>query len=365
MLSPTGRTLTPDWLDRFQALDAGPKNPKGSPPSKKLSMLLRAAFWAPPGKTLVWGDWSAIEARVLPWLADSPGGEKVLDIFRTNDKDPALPDIYKLTAGKLLNKDPVDVTGDERQAYGKVPVLSLGFGGALGALQAMATNYGVYLDTATGQRVVDGWREENQWARDFWGQHGRRGSYGLWGAANSAIESPDAIFPAGRVAYVFDRKYLGGTLFCALPCGRLLTYPGIKWSHRVVKDKKTKQEKEVFDLSYIKGYGRVGAWYGKFAENITQATAASILRRTLKRLDPETETGFDWWWSQGFDPRKENFMPVVMHTHDEDIMEVDEDKAGAAKLFLQKTMEANDAWDEGLPLKAEITSNFYYSKAVK
>ena len=54
----------------------------------------------------VWSDWSAIEARITPWLAASPGADKVLDIFRANDRDPALPDIYTLAAADILHKRP-------------------------------------------------------------------------------------------------------------------------------------------------------------------------------------------------------------------------------------------------------------------
>lgn len=337
------------FLDELQALDAGPKNPRGTPVPKKLAYLLRPSFVAPKGRTLVWGDWSAIEARVLPWLANSEGGERVLDIFRTNDKDKALPDIYKITAGELLDKDPSEVTDDERQAYGKVPVLSLGFGGGLGALMAMAANYQVYLDTITAKRVVEGWRAKNQWARDFWGKHSRSESYGLWGAANAAVENPDTIYEAGRVAYVYDRSYLGGTLFCALPCGRLLTYPAVKWEWREVEDKKTKKVEDKYQLTFLKGYARSALWYGKLAENVTQATAASILRRTLKRL--ATVADLDRW------------MPVVMHTHDEVVAETAEDWAEQAAKTLLFTMQENGDWDAGLPLKAEISTRWYYSKA--
>lgn len=363
------------FLDAFHRLGAKPGEEYGAPVAKKLSLVVRPAIVARPRKTLVWGDWSNIEARVLPWLAASDGAEAKLDIFRAIDKDPTLPDVYMRTAADLLDEDADQLWADYsrkddskaykhaydvRQSHGKVPELSLGFGGGLGALQAMATNYGVYLDSKTAQRVVDSWREANQWARDFWGTHNRHGSTGLWGAVNSAIENPDTPFQAGRVMYFYDRVYLNGTLFCMLPCGRLLTYPNIKWGHRVVKDKKTKEDKDIYDLSFIKGYGRSGLWYGKACENSVQATAASILRRTLRKLEN------DWTpVREGGHSRYVDFMPVVMHTHDEVVTEPLECYSSEAAQALGQLMQANEEWDEGLPLKAEVTTCWYYSKSVK
>lgn len=348
----------------FNRIGAKPGKEFGDVPSKKLSLLLRPAFIAPPGLTLVWGDFANIEARVLPWLAATPGAEAKLDIFREVDKDPTLPDVYVRTAADLLDRDAQelwdayhddssaenDYAKKSRQSHGKVPELSLGFGGGVGALMKMAVNYGVYFDEVKAKDVVQRWREKNAWAKSFWGAHGRKGSFGLWGAINSAIENPETIYPVGRVAYVYDPNYLGGSLFCALPCGRLLTYPAIKWEWREVEDKETKEVKDVYQLTFLKGYGRKAMWHGIAAENITQATAASVLRRTLKWLDRE-DLSF--------------FMPTVMHTHDEIVTEtMEKDAMGAAGLLLQY-MERNDAWDEGLPLAAEITSNWYYSKAIK
>ena len=235
-----------------------------------------------------------------------------------------------------------------RQAQGKVPELSLGFGGGMGALQAMATNYGVYFDEETGQRTIDAWREANPWAREFWGSHGRNGSTGLWGAANRAMENPETVMEVGRVGYVYDPRYLGGTLFCILPNGVPLAYPWIKWEWREVEDKKTGETTEKYQLTFRKGYGRSALWYGKLAENITQATAAHILRRTLRRLRAE----------------RYRFMPVVAHTHDEIVSSPLETNADIAERELRAVMEANGDWDAGLPLKAEITRNWYYSKAV-
>lgn len=333
------------FLDRFHALGAEPDKP-GMPPSAKLASLVRPTIVARPGKTLVWCDWSAIEARVLPWLAASKGAEKVLDVFRTNDKDPSLPDVYMIAAGKLLGKDPRDVTPEERQSHGKVPILSLGFGGSIGALQAMAANYRVYLDDSTAIAMVEGWREDNKWAPRFWGRHNKDESYGLWGAFHQAMEDPGEIKVAGRVAYIFDPEYHGGTVFCSLPSGRLLTYPKVKWEKRLVEDRKTKEMVERTQLTFRKGYGRSALWYGKLAENVTQAEAASILRQTLVALEAE-----------------EDWMPVVGHTHDEVVTEVDDHEVASAKNVLHQYFVDGFEWSEGLPLAAETTASWFYTKS--
>ena len=147
--------------------------------------------------------------EITPWLAASPGAEKVLDIFRANDRDPSRPDIYTLAAADILHKDPRAVTKTER-AIGKVAVLALGFGGSVGALQSMALNYRIHLDDAEARRIVDAWREANPWAREFWGAHRDGESFGLWGAAMRAWEIPGEITTAGRIAFIYREDYLGG-----------------------------------------------------------------------------------------------------------------------------------------------------------
>ena len=161
------------------------------------------------GKCSSGRDWSAIEARITPWLAASAGAEKVLDIFRANDRDPTRPDIYTIAAADILHKDPSAVTKTER-GIGKVGTLALGFGGSVGALQRMALNYRIHLDDAEARRIVDAWREANPWAREFWGAHRDGESFGLWGAAMRAWEMPGQITTAGRIAFVYREDYLGG-----------------------------------------------------------------------------------------------------------------------------------------------------------
>lgn len=365
------RLITDAQLDAFHRIGAKPGKEYGDAPMKKLSLLIRPTFIASRGKTLVWGDFSNIEARVLPWLANSRGAEAKLDIFRATDSDPVNnPDVYCRTAADLVEMDAAefwaiykdethDLFGwakDTRQSHGKVPELSLGFGGGLGALQAMARTYGVYLSDKVATEVIQKWRDSNRWARIFWGVHNRNESFGLWGAINSAIQEPDTIHEAGRVAYVYDNSYLGGTLFCALPCGRLLTYPQIKWEWREVEDKKTGKKEDKYQLTYRKGYGRSAMWYGKAAENVTQAFAASILRDLLKRIE--------FGRGEFIDLRPDSY-ELVMHTHDEALGEADEADTMAAARYLYKEMTWVPPYAEGLPLAAEITTSWYYTKTAK
>jgi DNA polymerase bacteriophage-type len=175
--------------------------PSDVPVARKLALLVRPALVALMRKLFVWSDWSAVEARITPWLAASPGAEKVLDIFRANDADPTRPDIYTIAAADILHKDPSEITKAERNV-GKVAVLALGFGGGVGALQRMALNYRIHLNDAEARRIVDAWRDANSWAREFWGDHRDGESFGLWGAAMRAWELPGQITTAGRLAFV-------------------------------------------------------------------------------------------------------------------------------------------------------------------
>jgi DNA polymerase len=322
--------------------------PVDVPVARKLALLVRPALIAAPGKVLAWSDWSAIEARITPWLAASPGGEAVLDIFRANDADPARPDIYTIAASGILHKDPSAVTKAERN-IGKVATLALGFGGSVGALTRMALNYRIHLDDAEARRIVDAWREANPWAREFWGAHRDGESFGLWGAAMSAWDLPGQITTAGRIAFVYRDDYLGGALFMALPSGRLLTYPRPRWRDVDVlgKDGKPTGHKRT-ELSFRRAHGRAKLWHGTLCENAVQAVAADILRQTVTRIEANPAL---------------TFMPIRMTTHDEIVLEVDEARGDEAKAFLRREMLTVPDWAEGLPLQSEESVCAYYSKA--
>lgn len=314
---------------------------------KPLSMLIRPAITAKKGKTLFWGDWSAIEARKLPWLADSPTSREVLDIFRASDADPSAPDVYMREAGNIRGKDPHEVTKDERQE-GKVAVLSLGFGGAEGALMAMAAGYGLFLTEEEATRIVRMWRDNNPWARRFWNE--------LWEAFQNAIESPGAVYQAGRVYFTYEPEYMK-TVHMMLPDGRPLSYPRCHYGEREIENERGEIEVKK-GFVYQRGDEKRGLWYGTLAENATQAAAGSRLREALTVLSPApflSELGEELW--------PETPGVIVGHTHDEIMGSCDEGMEDAACRWLYEEMIRTPEWAEGCPMAVEIEHHWYYTKA--
>jgi DNA polymerase len=174
-------------------------------------------------------------------------------------------------------------------------------------------------------------------------------SFGLWGAAMSAWEIPGRITTAGRLAFIYRDDYLGGALFMALPSGRLLTYPRLRWREVDVLDKDDKPTGEKrTELSFRRAHGRAKLWHGTLCENAVQATAADILRETVTRI--ETNPAL-------------SFMPIRMTTHDEIVCEVSATRADEAKAILRCEMLTLPKWAEGLPLQSEESVCSRYSKS--
>jgi DNA polymerase len=282
---------------------------------RELSKLLRPALIPADGHKFVVGDWSAIEARVLPWLAGTEESDKKLDVFRRGE------DVYIAEAHNM------GMTDAERQ-IGKVAVLALGFGGAAGAFGMMAKTYGLVIDDATIARVVSKWRENNKWATKFWRQIGS--------AAMKAVRSKGKkSFDAGRVTYSFAPKLLGGTLVCTLPDGSAIQYPYCRIQHGEYGEYLTALKAGIKPAAdSVDGeWGRVTLWHGLLAENITQAVAGRLMMAALRVCDVN--------------------MNVIAHVHDEIISEVPSDDAYDASLVLQEIMETPPSWAKGLPLNAE------------
>lgn len=244
---------------------------------------------------------------------------------------------YQEPIGRVRVYDIVNAGPNHRFTVSGVLVhncLALGFGGSTGAYQAMARGYGVIASNAEAKVIVDGWRDRNAWAPKFWRK--------LLNAALAAMKNPGTRFKAGKVTYVYEPKLMRGSLICFLPCGRPIMYPWAK-IERVDDKFNPGQQKDV--ITYLNGMTRSHMWHGKLAENITQATAASLLRATIDRVE-------------------NSGMPAVTvaHTHDEIITEAPTRWASSVEQDLKDIMEAGFDWSENLPLKAGMERDWYYHK---
>ena len=315
---------------------------RGDPVARQLSLLIRPAFIPTGENVFVWSDWSQIEARVLPWLAGGdPGALARLQVFRDVDADPSVPDLYTRTAAVLSHVDVAQVDKPMRQR-GKVAELALGFGGAVGALQAMGANYGLHVPADEAHQTVVRWREANGWCTRFWRE--------LGDAVSRARQVPGEIMRAGesRIRYMFAPGYLGGSLFCFLPSGRILTYRDLRAESVAIKDDDGNVVDYEQQLRFSRGYGRIKLWHGMLCENVVQAVAADVLRGTLVRLEQRGS--------------RRRVRGVRLHTHDEIVLECAPEDADDVALELRDTMQKGFAWSDGLPLMSEETQAYYYTK---
>jgi DNA polymerase len=328
-----------------------------TPVARKLSMLIRPAIVARPGRVLIWSDLAQIEARVLPWLAKSNLAGARLEYFRQVDADPSLPDLYTVSAAEMFHVTTEEVEADKKlppeasqgfRQRGKIAELALGFGGGFNALQKMAANYGIRFDDDLAKDIVGRWREANTWAPIFWGKHGGHDSHGLWGAFNTALEQPGVTCNAGRVSYVC-MPYLGRkAVFCVLPSGRALCYRNVRLERTEILDAEGKVTGIETNLVFDRGFGSQKIWHGILCENVTQACAADILRGTIARL--EDDQGLEW-------------MPAIGHTHDELIVEPVEAHGDRARATLRQIMQRGFDWSQGLPLSSDESAAYHYSKS--
>lgn len=302
----------------------------GLPLSRLLARLIRPTFIAQPGWVLIWADYDQIEGRTLPWLANTPGADIKLKLYRDGI------DTYKVAAMDIFGVEYEQIGDDssERQ-IGKVAELALGFGGAVGAFSAMGRGYGIHVPEKDARRIVEAWRASNRWVVEFWDT--------LWTAAIGAYKAPGVWHQAGRVQYLYHPELMHGTLICRLPSGRWLVYPQFRHERVEQEDERGRLVIRMvtsFVRSFGSGHGRIPLWYGMLAENITQATAADLLRNALV----ETQE------------------MAVLHTHDEIVCEVQLGMKESRTARLKQAMQNLPGWAAGLPASVSVDSGPYYTK---
>lgn len=331
------------------------------PPMQVVSECLRTFITAGPGNELIGGDFSNIEGRMLAWLA---GEEWKLEAFRDFDAGRG-HDIYTLTAALILGKRPEDVTKEERQAYGKVPELALGFGGGVGAFNSMAAVYGVDMaanyDTiceaapSDAEYALDAYEERGQGDKRYWvasevvklGWRKRHVAIvPYWGdleeAACNATLNPGHVYTAGPSGRVIKYVISGSFLWCRLPSGRVLCYP-----YPQIKPVKTPWGATKESLTYMgvdqqtRKWVRQKTYGGKLSENVTQAAARDVLVDGMGRVEV---AGY----------------PVVMHVHDEAVCEL-EAGTGSTDEF-SHLMSINSPWCAGLPIAVDAWRGQRYTK---
>jgi len=281
-----------------------------------LKGMLRPALMAAPGRVLIAADWSSIEARMNPWLSNCASGMAKLDLFAKGE------DVYKFNAAATFAVRVQDVDKEQRQ-IGKVQELACGFAGGIGAFAAMGRAYGIHLPESDARRMVDAWRRANPWAVSYWSD--------LESAYTRAMRNKNYEFTAGRVTYLFD----GSHLWYALPSGRVLCYPFARLEEEGVTYAKAAWK----PAADAKEWPRARLWKGLACENITQAAANDVLRAALAKLDD-----------------------VVLHVHDEIVVECDASEAEEVKARIELVMCTPPAWCADLPLGVEAAIMQRYGK---
>ena len=279
-----------------------------------LSELIRTAFVARPGCRFIVSDFSAIEARVMGYLA---GEGWVMEEFRGAGK------IYEQTASKMFHIPIEEITkGSPYRARGKVASLACQYGGAEGALISMGALNFVEEEELKG--LVQSWRTANPHIVNYW--------YEIDGAVKAAVKERK-MTKVGMVTVY----YQSGMLKIALPSGRVLSYV----RPRMTVNRFGSESVSYEGIGTNRKWTRIESYGAKFCENIVQATARDVLAEAMLRLE-----------KKGFD--------IVCHIHDEVVLEVPEGTSSVEEV--NEIMAVCPDWCEGLPLKAAGFESPFYKK---
>ena len=277
-----------------------------------LSQLIRTAFVPQGDRKFIVADFSAIEARVIAWLAGETWRQKVFEDGK---------DIYCASASQMFGV-PVEkhgINGHLRQK-GKIAELALGYGGSVGALKAMGA-----LDMGLSEEelppLVDAWRQANPKIVQFW-----------WAVDRAVMEAVRFKHTNETHGITFSCK--SGMLFIALPSGRQLSYVQPKiGTNKVGGDCITYE-----GIGGTKKWERLDSYGPKFVENIVQATARDILCYAMQTL---------------------RCCSIVMHIHDEVVIEADRRMSMQA---VCDQMGRTPPWAKGLQLRADGYETDFYKK---
>ena len=277
-----------------------------------LSQLIRTAFIPKAGRKFIVADFSAIEARVLSWLAKERWR---MDVFESNG------DIYCATAGRMFHCNVVKhgENGHLRQK-GKQAKLACGYGGSVGALKAFdALESGMKEEEL--KPLVDAWRSANPNIVAFWWAVDR--------AAKDCIRERST-----KVTHGIRFIYQSGMMFIELPSGRRLSYV----KPRIGENQFGGESITYMGLDLSKKWARIESYGPKLVENITQAISRDILCYAMQTL---------------------RNMEIVAHVHDEIIIECDERTSLSA---VCEQMARTPPWAEGLLLHADGFECAFYQK---
>lgn len=301
-----------------------------------LSQLIRTAFVATPGNVLIDADFSAIEARVISWLA---GQEWRLEVFRTHGK------IYEASASQMFHV-PIEKIKKGNPEYalrqrGKVAELALGYQGGVSAMRRMDTGHN--LDDLSDDEVkgiVDRWRETNSMIRNLWNIVDSAAVTVITngGAQTIRSETTDAV-----ITLACELDVITGTRYMTilLPSGRKLYYPspeiGVnRWGNPSVSYMGQNQT--------TKRWERVETYGGKLVENIVQAIARDCLAIAIENLE-----------AQG--------LHVVFHIHDEVVIDTPAWADNDTMLdTVTKIMTKPIPWAQALPLNADGWVDEFFKK---
>lgn len=283
--------------------------------SSVFSQLIRPTLIPAAGKKFIISDFAAIEARVIAWLAGETWRNEV---FATHGK------IYEASAAQMFKLAIEDVTKDLRQK-GKIAELALGYGGGPGALKAMgALEMG--LDEDELRELVNAWRNSNKKIVQLW--------YEMNNAAIEAVRDRKKVKTKYNVTFSYEK----GMLFAELPSGRRLAY---------VKPHMTENRFGGESVGYWgvdqtrKIWSRQETYGGKLVENIVQALARDCLAETLLKLDASK---------------------IIMHVHDEVLLEIDEKEAEDVYQEVSRIMSESPNWAHDLKLSSDGMVADYYQK---